>query len=206
MHRGCPSIQHSRVSCCSRCCAAVRVVAPLHISCRTCIQLFVQGDIKRTNSPQFMWLTFSRGGVKVFVLIDCSSQSMDAIQIMHTVTSAPEEEEEVKLNSWTWNFQLNYFLHSFFSSKNKPGHDRAVRPAKSKVDLNHSFFFFFFILDLFGLQSVMMDGATKYGLLWASAALKCMGRGLERWDEWNRQRDEMERPGEIYEKKAGERW
>lgn len=205
MHRGCPSIQHSRVSYCSRCCAAVRVVAPLHISCRTCIQLFVQGDIKRTNSPQFMWLTFSRGGVKVFVLIDCSSQSMDAIQIMHTVTSAPEEEE-VKLNSWTWNFQLNYFLHSFFSSKNKPGHGRAVRPAKSKVDLNHSFFFFFFLLDLFGLQSVMMDGATKYGLLWASAALKCMGRGLERWDEWNRQRDEMERPGEIYEKKAGERW
>lgn len=51
----------------------------------------------------------------------------------------------------------------------------------------------------------MMDGPTKYGLLWASAALKCMGRGLERWDEWNRQRDEMERPGEIYEKKAGER-
>lgn len=35
----------------------------------------------------------------MFVLIDCSTQSMDAIQIMHTVTSAPEEEEEVKLNS-----------------------------------------------------------------------------------------------------------
>lgn len=51
----------------------------------------------------------------------------------------------------------------------------------------------------------MMDGATNCGLLWASAALKCMGRGLERWDEWSTRRDEMEGAGEIYEKKAAER-
>lgn len=67
----------------------------------------------------------------------------------------------------------NYFYQSLLDLRTSWG--TAARPAKSKVDLNHSFFLF--LLDLFGLQSAMMDGATKYGLLWASAALKCMGRG-----------------------------
>lgn len=79
------------------------------------------------------------------------------------------------------------------------GATEQLAPAGSKVDLNHSFFFFF--LDLFGPQSAMMDEATKWGLLWASAALKCMGRGLERWDEngadgemrWRDQRRYMRR-------------
>lgn len=68
-------------------------------------------------------------------------------------------------------------------------------PADSEVALNHGFFF---LPDLFGLQSVMMDGATKHGVLWASAALKCIGMGLKRWDEWTKRRDEMEGPeGDI---------
>lgn len=46
---------------------------------------------------------------------------------------------------------------------------------------------FFFFWDLFGLQSVMIDGTAKCGLLWASATLKCMGKKedgeqTERWD------------------------
>lgn len=73
-------------------------------------------------------------------------------------------------------------------------------PADSKVALNYSFFFS--LPDLFGLQSVVMDGARTRGVLWASAALKCMGMGLKRWDEWSRQRDEMEGPAKIYGKKA----
>lgn len=67
------------------------------------------------------------------------------------------------------------------------------------MGLNHSFFSSFFFLNLFSLKSVMMDGPTKCGLLWASAALKCMDKweGVE-----SRQRDGIEGLGQIYEKKA----
>lgn len=50
-----------------------------------------------------------------------------------------------------------------------------------------------------------MDGATKYSMLWASAALKCMGMGLKRWDECTRQGDKMEGPEAICERKARKR-
>ncbi|TNN88072.1 hypothetical protein EYF80_001653 [Liparis tanakae] len=54
-------------------------------------------------------------------------------------------------------------------------------------------------------DSAVMDGATMCGLVWASAPLKCMGRGLEGWDERSRRRDEKEGPEEIYGKKSRER-
>lgn len=38
----------------------------------------------------------------------------------------------------------------------------------------------------------MIDGATECGLLWASAALKCMGKGQEGWEELSGHRDEIE--------------
>lgn len=75
-------------------------------------------------------------------------------------------------------------------------------PSRQQDSLKSFCLFLFLSLDLFGLQSVMMDGATNYGVLWASAALKCMGMWLKRRDEWIRQRDKMEGALEIYQKKA----
>lgn len=81
--------------------------------------------------------------------------------------------------------QLCLFI-CLFIIKNHVDHHKVTLLANSKVSLICLFFYPFF--NLFGLQSVMMDGGTKCGLLWASAPFKCMGM----W-EWRDGRDEESR-------------
>lgn len=79
-----------------------------------------------------------------------------------------------------------------FYVKNHVDHHKVLLLANSKVSLIYLFFLSFHpFFNLFGLQSVMMDGAPKCGLLWASAPFKCMGMG------GNGEMEEMKRAGET---------